>query len=152
MSKGSKSKSNASVSVDALNSLMDALESSTVEEIVFEKNGERMKLVRTLRPKAPKAVKTASVPVSAPPAAAPQAEPAKDILSPGVGIFLRAKDEKSDPFLKLRDAVTVGKTVGMLLFMGIKHEIKSEVDGKLVEMLVEDGQAVEFGQPLLRLK
>ncbi|MEK6797172.1 MAG: biotin/lipoyl-containing protein [Spirochaetota bacterium] len=150
MSKGSKSKLHASVSVDALNSLVEALESSTVEEIVFEKNGEKVKLIRALHPKAPRAkAVTVAAPVAVP---APAAEPVKDILSPGVGIFLRAKDEKSDPFLKLRDAVTVGKTVGMLLFMGIKHEIKSEIDGKLVEMLVEDGQAVEYGQPLLRLK
>ncbi|MBI4976396.1 MAG: biotin/lipoyl-binding protein [Spirochaetes bacterium] len=156
MSKESKSKktvSGGAIGVAELNALIDALDGSTVEEISVSRGEANVKIIRTVKPKAPKAkpAKDAPAPAAAPVEVVP-VEVTHDVISPGVGIFLRAKDEKSDAFVKLRDMVTAGQVVGTLKFMGIKHEIRSEAEGKIVEILVEDGQAVEYGQPIFRLK
>jgi biotin carboxyl carrier protein len=54
--------------------------------------------------------------------------------------------------VKLRDEIKQGQTVALVRYMGMNHEIHSDVSGKLVEILIEDGQAIVYGQPLFRLK
>ena len=94
--------------------------------------------------------------VSAAPAAeAEEPEPAKtgkEILSPMVGMFYAAPSPNSDPFVKPGDRVKKGDILCIIEAMKLMNEITAEEDGVLAEVLAENGQVVEFSQPLFRLK
>lgn len=92
--------------------------------------------------------------VSAAPAAE-EPEPAKtgkEILSPMVGMFYAAPSPDSDPFVKPGDRVKKGDILCIIEAMKLMNEITAEEDGVLAEVLAENGQVVEFSQPLFRLK
>ncbi|HHT9117575.1 MAG TPA: acetyl-CoA carboxylase biotin carboxyl carrier protein [Candidatus Hypogeohydataceae bacterium YC38] len=74
-----------------------------------------------------------------------------EITSPMVGTFYRAATPGAEPYIEIGDAVGPETVVCVIEAMKIINEIKAEVVGKVVEVLVEDGKAVEFGQPLFRL-
>ncbi len=80
------------------------------------------------------------------PAAAPSGTP---ITSPIVGTYYSAPNPQSDPFVRVGERVEVGQTVGIVEAMKMMNEIESEIAGRVVEILVENGQAVEYGQPLM---
>ncbi len=76
-----------------------------------------------------------------------------DITSPYVGFFRRSESKDgSKPVVKLREVVNEGKIIAYIQSMSLQYEVISDIHGKIVEVLVEDGQAVEYGQPLFRLK
>jgi acetyl-CoA carboxylase biotin carboxyl carrier protein len=92
-------------------------------------------------------------PAVAPPASAsqPGSETASgqvEIKSPMIGTFYRAANPESDPFISVGDSVTVGQTVCIVEAMKLFNEIESEVSGKIVKVLVDDGTPVEYDQPL----
>ena len=70
------------------------------------------------------------------------------ITSPMVGTFYRAPSPDSPPFVKVGDKVTKGQTIGIIEAMKIFNEIEAEFDCKILEILVEDGQPVEYDMPL----
>ena len=75
--------------------------------------------------------------------------PAKDsIKSPMVGTFYLAPSPGATPFVKVGQSVRKGDVIGIIEAMKIMNEIEAEFDCKIVEMLVADGQPVEFGLPL----
>jgi acetyl-CoA carboxylase biotin carboxyl carrier protein len=83
------------------------------------------------------------------PAAAPAAAaPAKTIDSPLVGTFYRAASPDSDAFVNVGDRVTADTVIAIIEAMKVMNEIKAEKSGVIKEILVENGQPVEFGQPL----
>jgi oxaloacetate decarboxylase (Na+ extruding) subunit alpha len=86
---------------------------------------------------------TAAVPVRTP---APENHVA--ITSPMVGTFYRAPAPDADPYIEVGDMVEVGQTVCIVEAMKLMNEIESEVRGRLVKILVENAQPVEFGQRL----
>lgn len=73
------------------------------------------------------------------------------IKSPLVGTFYVAPSEDSAPFVKTGDSVTKGQTLAIVEAMKLMNDIESEFDGVITEILVENGQAVEYGQPLFRI-
>lgn len=73
------------------------------------------------------------------------------IKSPLVGTFYAAPSEDSAPFVKTGDSVTKGQTLAIVEAMKLMNDIESEFDGVITEILVENGQAVEYGQPLFRI-
>ncbi|MDH4128937.1 MAG: biotin/lipoyl-binding protein [Spirochaetota bacterium] len=75
-----------------------------------------------------------------------------DIKSPYIGFFQRSENKDSIAIVKLREIVESGKIMAYIRSMNIQYEVISDIKGKIVEVLVEDGQAVEYGQPLFRLK
>ncbi|SFB95552.1 acetyl-CoA carboxylase biotin carboxyl carrier protein [Parapedobacter composti] len=109
---------------------------------------------------------TATVPVTAPqpaapapapaPVEAPQAAPAKTddtsnyvtIKSPMIGTFYRSPSPDKPAFVNVGDDITAGKVVCIVEAMKLFNEIESEVSGKIVKVLVEDAQPVEYDQPL----
>ena len=124
-------------------------------------------------PKAPAAPAAAPViapavmPAAAPapvPAAAPVSAPAdaeasaavsaesevkgKVVKSPLVGTFYAAPAEDADPFVKVGDSVKEGQVLAIVEAMKLMNEIESDFTGTVTEILVENGQAVEYGQPL----
>lgn len=70
------------------------------------------------------------------------------ITSPLVGTFYAAPSEDSEPFVKIGDSITKGQTLAIVEAMKLMNDIESEFDGVITEILVENGQAVEYGQPL----
>ncbi len=70
------------------------------------------------------------------------------IKSPMIGTFYRSVNPETPPFVNVGDTVSAGKTVCIVEAMKLFNEIESEVTGKIVEVLVEDAQPVEFDQPL----
>ena len=75
-----------------------------------------------------------------------------DITSPMVGTFYRAAAPGEDPFVEVGNNITVGQTICILEAMKLMNEIESEFNAEIVEILVENGTPVEFGQVLMRVK
>ena len=73
------------------------------------------------------------------------------ITSPIVGTFYSAPSPEAKAFVKVGDRVKAGQTVCILEAMKLMNEIESDFDGKVAEIYVENGQAVEYGQPLFRI-
>lgn len=74
-----------------------------------------------------------------------------EITSPMVGTFYRAPSPDEAPFVDAGDRVQVGQTVCIIEAMKLMNEIEAEVAGEIVEILVQNGQPVEYGQPLMRV-
>jgi acetyl-CoA carboxylase biotin carboxyl carrier protein len=107
---------------------------------------------------APSVVITAGGPAPAPPSAAapapsdaPQAKAGSAITlnSPMVGTFYRSQAPESKAFIEEGDKITVGQVYCIVEAMKLMNEVKSEVAGKVVKILVQNGQAIEFNQPLI---
>ncbi len=112
---------------------------------------------------APQPVKVTSVPqvvvaeaasVAAQPAVAPIAEVKKGeiVTSPMVGTFYKAPSPDSPAYAKVGEVVKKGKSMCIIEAMKIMNEIESDYDCKIVEILVEDGQPVEYDMPLFRVE
>jgi acetyl-CoA carboxylase biotin carboxyl carrier protein len=104
---------------------------------------------------APAAVAKASSGV-VPPAASPTAEPAGEIPdqgtrieSPSVGLFWRAPAPGAPPFVEVGGRVAAGETVAIVEVMKLMNHVASPLDGVVSAILVENGEAVEFGQPIV---
>ncbi len=97
------------------------------------------------RPAAPEASSAAP---AAPAAAAGASRDAQAVVSPMVGTFYRSPAPDADPFVEVGDIVEVGQTVCIIEAMKLMNEIEAEVKGRVVQVLVENAQPVEFGQKL----
>lgn len=87
----------------------------------------------------------------APAVSAPAAEK-PSVKSPMVGTFYRSSSPDADPFVKPGDIVEADTTVCIIEAMKVMNEIKAEAKGRVTRVLVENAQAVEFGQPLFELE
>ncbi|RZM82771.1 acetyl-CoA carboxylase biotin carboxyl carrier protein [Leptolyngbya iicbica] len=96
-------------------------------------------------------------PETAPAATPPTPPPSADsnlleITSPMVGTFYRAPAPEEPSFVEIGDRIQTGQTVCIIEAMKLMNELEAEVSGEVVEILVENAQPVEFGQPLMRVK
>jgi len=87
-----------------------------------------------------------------PPVAPPGRSDLTEITSPMVGTFFRAAAPGEEPFVEVGNKVKVGQTICILEAMKLMNEIESEFNAEIVEILVENGTPVEFGQILMRVK
>ena len=104
---------------------------------------------------APPPALTMTAHAPAAPAAAPAAAPSEHhlaITSPMVGTFYRAPAPDADPYVEVGDVIEVGQTVCIVEAMKLMNEIESEVRGRVVRILVENAQPVEFGQRLFEVE
>ncbi|HLO88958.1 MAG TPA: acetyl-CoA carboxylase biotin carboxyl carrier protein [Nostocaceae cyanobacterium] len=74
-----------------------------------------------------------------------------EVSSPMVGTFYRAPAPGEAPFVEIGDRVRAGQTVCIIEAMKLMNEIEAEVSGQVMEILVQNGQPVEYGQPLMRI-
>ncbi len=74
------------------------------------------------------------------------------INAPMVGTFYKSPSPEADPYVKVGDKVTNNSIVCILEAMKLFNEIQAEVSGEIIEILAEDGQLVEYGQPLFKVK
>ena len=88
----------------------------------------------------------------APQVAPPGRSDLTEITSPMVGTFYRAAAPGEEPFVEVGNNVNVGQTICILEAMKLMNEIESEFNAEIVEILVENGTPVEFGQVLMRVK
>src|SRR5699024_2186019 len=76
----------------------------------------------------------------------------KTINAPMVGTFYKSPSPEESPYVQIGDSVSNESTVCILEAMKLFNEIQAEVTGEITEILVEDGQMVEYGQPLFKVK
>lgn len=74
------------------------------------------------------------------------------IVSPMIGTFYRSPAPNEEPFIKINDTVNTNQTVCIIEAMKLMNEIESEVNGRIAEILVEDGDIVDCGQALIRVQ
>ena len=146
-----------------LRALLKLVEVSDIEELEIERQGQRVRIRRRGGNALPMAVATPSPaplpPPPAPPAlqpapaAAPAPPPARaenlvTIESPMVGTFYRAPAPDAEPYVKEGQVVEKGSVLCIIEAMKLMNEIEAEVKGRIVSVLVENAQPVEYGQPL----
>jgi acetyl-CoA carboxylase biotin carboxyl carrier protein len=167
----------SSLDVESLRQIVDILEASEVTRLVWRNGREKLfirrgpptvtQVVQPMMAAAPTAVHvTAPAPVAEKPRpsapvraaatpAATAAEPEKKghlITSPFVGTFYRTPAPDQPPFVDIGSVVKKGQVLCIVEAMKLMNEIESEVAGKVVEILGQNAQPVEFGQPLFRIE
>ena len=110
---------------------------------------EKDQVIRLERSPAPAAARE-TVAVPAPQGATPA--DTVEVASPMVGVFYAAPAEDAEPFVKVGDKVKRGQTLCIVEAMKLMNEIMAEVDGEIVEICVANGQVVDYGSPLFRIR
>lgn len=152
--------------VEQVLELVKAVSDSELTELKYEEDGVKLLLKKTsdkiVQVQTPATPVTSSViapaPVPASASATPVIEetgtaeadvPAGNVVkSPLVGTFYAAPAEDADPYVKVGDSVKEGQVLAIVEAMKLMNEIESDFTGTVKEILVENGQGVEFGQPL----
>ena len=154
----------ASLPFDDLRRVVRLMKDNDLSVFQYEKDGLRIKLRRGAEPvilaapaAAPMAAATAPAAAAAPAATAgavpiPQQAEGEDVSSPMVGTFYRSASPNDPPFVSVGDTVQKGQTLCIIEAMKVMNEIKAERGGVVTAVLAEDGNPVQFGQALLRLK
>lgn len=150
-----------------IKNILNLISESDVDEVSIEEGDFKIKVKKTgtveqvtyTQPAAPAHVAAPAAPSQpAAPASGESKEeskpaPSGDTLkSPIVGTYYKAPSPDSDPFVKVGDKVSKGQTLCIVEAMKIMNEIEAEFGGTIEEILVEDGQPVEYDQPLFTIK
>ena len=143
-----------------LKTLIDLVSESNVSELEITEAEGTVRIVKAVNNPvvmAPVAAPVAMVAASAPAAAAPVAPPAPDAppevlghvaKSPLVGTFYRASSPGAKSFVEVGSVVKEGDAICIIEAMKILNEIEADASGTITQILVDNGQAVEFGQPM----
>ena len=140
-----------------LKTLIDLVSESNISELEIAEADGKVRIVKAYgtaapSPSVPTMVHSIPAPAAAavtpPPAAEAKVETGHIIKSPMVGTFYRTASPGSDPFVEIGSAVKLGEPVCIIEAMKIMNEIEADMAGTIREILCENGQAVEFGQPL----
>ncbi len=144
------------INLKELKDLIALMNENQLNELEIEKEGTKVRLKKAAGPEegviiqqVPMSASRASGMVPAGPVPVPDAPPkynGTEIKSPMVGTFYRAPAPEAPPFVDIGQQIQVGQVLCILEAMKLMNEIKSEVKGKLVHILVDNGQPVEFGQ------
>jgi acetyl-CoA carboxylase biotin carboxyl carrier protein len=160
-------KSNAKIDAESLKLALTIMEKGDLAEFLYEHKDLKIQLKRQ-GAFAPSNISYSSAPLAqappvmsqAPASAAVAQSPAVpaaaaenpndfSIKSPMVGTFYRSPSPDAPSFVSVGDVIEPGKTICIIEAMKIMNEIKSEIKGKVKEIIVENAQAVEFNQPLI---
>jgi len=144
--------------------VVELMKRSELSEFELEEEGFKLRLSRkngdvapqiihTSAPAAPAPAAAHAAPAAAAPAAAPVEEKGVEIVkSPMVGTFYSAGSPESPAFVKVGDKVGADTIVCIIEAMKVMNEIQAELSGTITEVLIENGEAVEYGQPLFKVK
>ena len=144
-----------------LKTLVDLVSESNISELEITEAEGKVRIVKQSAAAAAPVQYVTAAPVAASAPAAAAAAPAADavapssakmIKSPMVGTFYRASAPGAKPFVEVGDSVKSGQPVCIVEAMKILNEIEAELDGVVKRVLVENGQPVEYGQPLFELE
>lgn len=151
------------MNIKELREMIALMKDNDLMELEYEKEGERIRLRKTageviIKEAAPMMSHMAT-PASAPAAApaAPAAVPADSanvhlVRSPMVGTFYSSPSPDQAPYVAKGAVIKKGDVLCIIEAMKLMNEIRTEIAGKVVEVLVESGQAVEFDQPLFKIE
>lgn len=140
-----------------LKTLIDLVSESNVSELEITEADGKVRIVKAgaapivMQTVAAPAVAAPAVPAAVAPAAEAPAAPVETghvVKSPMVGTFYRASSPGAKAFADVGDAVKAGQAVCIIEAMKIMNEIEADMDGTITKILVENGQPVEYGQPL----
>lgn len=155
------------MNLNEIKELIKIIDGTEISELNLESEGVKVSIRKgsAITAALPVTAPTAAVAVSAPVQSAPtissEAAPvaaeeefdeADYITSPMVGTFYRAAAPDAPAFVELGQHVREGQTVCIIEAMKLMNEIEAEVEGKIVEILVDNGQPVEYGQPLFKIQ
>jgi acetyl-CoA carboxylase biotin carboxyl carrier protein len=150
--------------------LIKVVEKSEIGEIEIEEEGLKIRIsknskygVRAVETVQSSGPAVAPIPAATPSQPSPQTEPEKkpepevstnvsEVKSPMVGTFYRAPAPDADPYVEVNDTVKTGQTLCIIEAMKLMNEIQSEVSGKIVKILVENAQPVEYDQVLFLIE
>lgn len=158
--------------IEELKKLVKLVEKSDIKELEIDEDGRKIRIVKGSQDAAPMMMPMQYAPPmqhAAPPppaaraaaAAALGAEAAVEIEddgkyhnvnSPMVGTFYRASAEDAEPFAKEGDVVSKGQTLCIIEAMKLMNEIESDISGRVVKILAENGSPVEFGETLFKIE
>jgi acetyl-CoA carboxylase biotin carboxyl carrier protein len=166
--------------VQEIRELIKLVDQSSIDEFSYELDGSKIKMKKNKavtyveetaavqNNEVHKAAETAAAPAAQAPVQAPKASeaPAKEeapaapavdenlhkIVSPMVGTFYQSPSPDKDAYVKAGSKVSNDSVVCIVEAMKLFNEIEAEVNGEIVEILVKDGQLVEYGQPLFLVK
>ncbi len=147
--------------LDRIKTLITLMNDNGLAELEIEEKGSKVRLVKEAARKT-EVVAVPAAQVAPVIANGPQAAPAKaskateedrhEIVAPMVGTFYEAPSPDADPFVEVGMSVSADTTVCIIEAMKVMNEIHAEVEGTIVEVLVENGHPVEYGQPLFRVR
>ncbi|RYZ67870.1 MAG: acetyl-CoA carboxylase biotin carboxyl carrier protein, partial [Proteobacteria bacterium] len=155
--KKAESKPKSSPFMAPIAELIATLEKHGLSEIEIDTKGSRFRVARQLGGMPAAYVSGGPVPAAAAPTVGAKKEPEapsesmerlKKITSPFVGTFYRSPSPEADNYVQEGTRVKKGDTLCIVEAMKLMNEIESEISGKIVSILVENGQPVEFGEPL----
>ena len=139
-----------------LKTLIDLVSESNISELEITEAEGKVRIVKSggagtapaMAPQQSAAAPLASAAPAAAPAEAPAAPEGKVIKSPMVGTFYRSASPGAKVFAEVGDSIKLGEPICIIEAMKIMNEIEADVEGKVLRILCENGQAVEFGQTL----
>jgi acetyl-CoA carboxylase biotin carboxyl carrier protein len=138
-----------------LKKLIDLVEESGIAELEITEGEEKVRISRNNTSNAPASAVVTPAPAPVAPAAAPAAEPVPPqaeghvLKSPMVGTYYRAPTPGAKPFVEVGQTVNEGETVCIIEAMKLLNEIEADRSGVIKAILVENGQPVEYGHPLM---
>jgi acetyl-CoA carboxylase biotin carboxyl carrier protein len=145
-----------------LKELIELIQQSEIAELELEKSGVRVRIKkeRSSFPRPPVPEKIPATPSAPEEMPQPQASPAPaavpagwlTLTAPVVGTFYRSPAPDADPYVEAGSVVKKGQIICVIEAMKLMNEIESEWDGKIVEILVENAQPVEYGEPLFHIE
>lgn len=147
------------VDIEAIEKLASIVEAKGLSEISIT-NGEKSVCIKGKKcvtaPMMPPMPMNAAPQIAAQAVEAPEKQPAVEegnvVKSPIVGTFYQAPSPDKPPFVKVGDKVKKGDVIMIIESMKLMNEVQSEFDGTVEKILVTDGQAVEFDQPIMIIK
>lgn len=157
------SKKGHTLDIKLIKQVVDLMKRSDISEFEFEEDGFKLRLsskgadAPQIIHAAPAGQATAPFPVATPATGEAVPAPVEEkgisiIKSPMVGTFYSASSPESPAFVKVGDKVSNESVVCIIEAMKVMNEIQAEMSGVITELLVENGEAVEYGQPLFKIK
>ena len=142
--------------LDEIKQLIELLKETDITEIQIEREGAKLKIKREKYLSSFEAISSAKKSEVAAPkeTKAEAAEESKlvTITSPIVGIFHRSPSPESQPFVEIGTTVKKGQVLCIVEAMKLMNEIESDTEGVISKILVENGQPVEYGEPLFLIE
>jgi acetyl-CoA carboxylase biotin carboxyl carrier protein len=141
-----------------IRALLELFREYGLTEVEVERSGERVRVRREPSPAAPGVAAPAVVatPAQTPSATEPIREDRRQHLvtveAPMVGTFYRAASPEADPYVREGDGIKEGQVLCIIEAMKLMNEIESKVAGRVIRILAENGQPVEYGQPLFLIE